>query len=129
MNTKERLKLFVKSLKMGQNVFEKEVGIANGYLASKSLTISSDTVERIIKKYPNLNLEWLFCGEGEMLKSGIVVMTDGMNFYKELYDNATLEINKLNREMGALENEIVTLKKQISHKEWKDNIKPTGTSE
>lgn len=69
MKTKDRLKLFVKSINMGQNAFEKEVGIANGYLASKSQTVSSDIVEKIIAKYPDLSLDWLFRGEGKMYKS------------------------------------------------------------
>lgn len=68
MKTKERLKLFVQSLNLGQNAFEKEVGIANGYLASKSQSVSSDTIERIIYKYPNLNLDWLFTGSGSMFQ-------------------------------------------------------------
>ena len=66
MKTKERLKLFVQSLGMGQNKFEEEVGIANGYLASKSQSVNSDAIEKIIAKYPSLNLEWLFTGQGEM---------------------------------------------------------------
>jgi phage repressor protein C with HTH and peptisase S24 domain len=66
MKTKERLKLFVQSLGMGQNKFEEEVGIANGYLASRSQSVNSDAIEKIIAKYPSLNLEWLFTGQGEM---------------------------------------------------------------
>jgi phage repressor protein C with HTH and peptisase S24 domain len=66
MKTKERLKIFVQSLNMGQNAFEAEVGIANGYLASKSQSVNSDAIEKIIAKYPNLNLDWLFTGSGSM---------------------------------------------------------------
>lgn len=66
MKTKERLKIFVQSLNMGQNAFEAEVGIANGYLASKSQSVNSDAIEKIIIKYPSLNLDWLFTGNGDM---------------------------------------------------------------
>lgn len=66
MKTKERLKLFVQALNLGQNKFEEEVGIANGYLASRSQSVNSDAIEKIVSKYPNLNLEWLFTGQGEM---------------------------------------------------------------
>lgn len=69
MSTKERLKEFVRFIGMGQNAFEKEVGIANGYLASKSLSVSSDAIEKILDKYPQLNLYWLFTGKGEMENS------------------------------------------------------------
>lgn len=66
MKTKERLKIFVQSLNKGQNAFEAEVGIANGYLASKSQSVNSDAIEKILNKYPNLNLDWLFTGNGNM---------------------------------------------------------------
>lgn len=69
MTTKDRLKEFVLYLDMGQNAFEKEVGIANGYLASKSKSISSDTIEKVLMRYPDINLKWLFTGKGSMLKS------------------------------------------------------------
>lgn len=68
MKTKERLKLFVQSLNMGQNKFEEAVGIANGYLASRSQSVNSDAIEKILIKYPNLNLDWLFTGNGSMFQ-------------------------------------------------------------
>lgn len=68
MKTKERLKLFVQSLNIGQNKFEEAVGIANGYLASRSQSVNSDAIEKILVKYPNLNLDWLFTGNGEMFQ-------------------------------------------------------------
>lgn len=95
MKTKDRLKEFVRFLNMGQNSFEKEVGIANGYLASKSQTISSDTIEKVTSKYPNLNLEWLLTGKGEMLKnSGVSV---GNNNKGDIANNSSsINKNKIN---------------------------------
>lgn len=101
MRTKDRLKIFVKSLNMGQNTFEKEVGIANGYIASKSQTISSDTVERVIEKYPELNLEWLFRGEGKMLKSSSTI-GDLPLLDLEKENIALRAENKLLRELNGL---------------------------
>lgn len=103
MKTKDRLKLFVKSLNMGQNIFEKEVGIANGYLASKSQTISSDTVERVMEKYPDLNLEWLFCGKGEMLKSSLS---------NSIAENSSL-VEELKAEINMLKGENRVLREQV----------------
>lgn len=69
MTTKERLKEFVSKQGLGQNAFEKKVGIAVGYLASKSVSVTSDTIEKVIENFPNLNLDWLMTGKGEMLKN------------------------------------------------------------
>lgn len=67
MMIKDRLKEFLKYLELGQNKFEAIVGISNGYIASKSITIASDIIEKIKSKYPELNTEWLITGNGNML--------------------------------------------------------------
>lgn len=67
LTTKERLQYFVKEQGYGRNKFEEYVGIASGYLSSKSNTVTSDTIERIIKKFPDLSLKWLLSGEGDMI--------------------------------------------------------------
>lgn len=69
MTTKDRLKSFVKEKGYGRNVFEEEVGIAHGYLSSKSKSITSDTIERVYERFPELSLKWLLTGKGEMIKS------------------------------------------------------------
>ena len=69
MTTKERLKELISKQGLGQNAFEKKVGIAVGYLASKSVSVTSDTIEKVIENFPNLNLDWLMTGKGEMLKN------------------------------------------------------------
>jgi hypothetical protein len=80
-NIKSRLKIFLKHLEMGQNKFEAHVGIANGYIASKSVTVASDILEKIKIKYPELNIEWLVTGQGEMLRDdhSVTQIGDGNN--------------------------------------------------
>lgn len=69
MTTKDRIKKFVETLNYGRNKFEDILGISNGYISSKSPSISSDVIEKIAQHYPELNLEWLITGKGSMLKS------------------------------------------------------------
>lgn len=69
MSTKDRLKEFLAAKKMGRNRFEDTIGVSNGYVSSKSVTITSDVIEKTVKLFPDLNLDWLITGEGEMLKS------------------------------------------------------------
>ena len=42
MATKDRLKEFLSTLKIGRNKFEAQLGLANGYVSSKGASISSD---------------------------------------------------------------------------------------
>lgn len=65
---KERLVKFLSYKDIGQSVFEKKVGIANGYVNGIKKSIGSDILNKIAKVYPELNIEWLISGAGEMLK-------------------------------------------------------------
>jgi len=69
MTTKDRLRLFSKQMGYGRNKFEEYVEIASGYLSSRSNSVTSDTIEKVIRKFPDLSLEWLLTGQGKMLRS------------------------------------------------------------
>ncbi|MDR0694694.1 MAG: helix-turn-helix transcriptional regulator [Prevotellaceae bacterium] len=69
MSVKERLKIFIKSENMRISEFEKSIVVGNGYVNSISKGIGNDKLNIISEKYPNLNIEWLLTGEGEMLKN------------------------------------------------------------
>lgn len=72
MTTKDRLKEFLSVQKVGRNKFEEQIGVSIGYLSTKSATITSDVIEKTIKSYPNLSIEWLITGQGGMLKSNTI---------------------------------------------------------
>lgn len=71
MTTKDRLKEFLSSQKIGRNKFEEQINISTGYMSSKAITITSDVIEKTVSAYPDLNLDWLITGKGSMLKSEI----------------------------------------------------------
>ena len=66
----ERLKQFIDSLNMSINAFEKGLGVGTGTI-SKTITgkkaLGSDIIKKIIFKYPDLSLNWLFYGEDYFL--------------------------------------------------------------
>lgn len=66
---KERLMRFIKHLGIGQRKFEMSVGLSNGYINSLKRSPSAEKVQMIIGQYPELNIDWLLSGEGDMLKS------------------------------------------------------------
>lgn len=68
MNTaKKRLIDFLSFLKIGQNAFEKKVGIANGYISHNKGSIGSEIISKISESYPELNMDWLLTGKGNMI--------------------------------------------------------------
>jgi len=68
MNVKERLKIYLKQINSTISAFETSIHVTNGYVNSISKSIGIDKIETILEKYPNLNIEWLLAGKGEMLK-------------------------------------------------------------
>ncbi|MDR1887619.1 MAG: hypothetical protein LBQ70_06855 [Prevotellaceae bacterium] len=69
MNTKERLRKFAAYKGAGRNRFEESVGISLGYLSSRSPSVGSEIIEKIANCYPDLNVEWLITGRGQMIKN------------------------------------------------------------
>lgn len=64
---KDRVLQFIESQGISKNRFYNKTGVANGTLDKKS-GITGETIMKIHIAYPELNIEWLISGEGEMLK-------------------------------------------------------------
>ena len=66
----ERLYQFIEYKKLSFYAFERECGMANGYLKKQSKgkgTVGSDMLEKIHHKHTDLNLLWLLTGKGAMI--------------------------------------------------------------
>lgn len=62
----ERLKLFIKSLRISVNKFEVQCGLSSSYVNNIKKP-SFEAIDKIKKVYPQLNDEWLLTGEGDMI--------------------------------------------------------------
>lgn len=68
---KDRLKIFIKYLGIGQAKFEKKCNLSNGYINNSKGNYGASKLDYILKVFPELNRDWLLYGEGEMLKSPV----------------------------------------------------------
>lgn len=66
---KERLIKFIEFKGTNKHRFEKECGLAIGFVSNMRVSLQPDKVMSIASKYPDLNTGWLLTGEGSMLKS------------------------------------------------------------
>lgn len=68
LTQKDRIIEFLQKNGISKNQFYIKTGIANGTLDKKS-EITGDTISKIHNSYPEISLEWLIAGEGDMIKS------------------------------------------------------------
>jgi phage repressor protein C with HTH and peptisase S24 domain len=69
MSVKKRLKDFIKNKNLSVSAFEKSINASNGYVNSISKSIGVDKLNLILEIYPNLDIQWLLTGAGEMIKT------------------------------------------------------------
>ena len=123
MDIRSRLKLFIDSKSITRYKFYKDLDLSNGFL-DKEGAIGSDKCEKICSKYPDLSLEWLITGKGNMVQNNALEQPFTSAYLAQnslLANNDTIlllkeqliENKKLNREIGALESSITVLKQRI----------------
>ena len=71
----KRLVEFIKTLGKPVSVFETELGLSNGFVNKTNEKMQKKTRMMIQQAYPQLNLDWVFSGDGEMLRSGYAQIT------------------------------------------------------
>ncbi len=69
-SAKDRLLLYLKSKKIGQSKCEEMAGISRGYIANNKGNIGATILNRLSSAFPDLNIDWLVNGIGEMLTDG-----------------------------------------------------------
>jgi len=81
---KERVLDYLKSKGITKNRFYVQTGVANGTLDKKS-GITGDTIMKIYATYPDINLDWLIAGQGQMLKSSTFTLQNSTAGIREQY--------------------------------------------
>lgn len=65
---RERLTAYLKFKKVSFTAFGNAIGVSNAYVTSIRKSIQPDKIQAIALNYPDLNINWLLTGEGDMLK-------------------------------------------------------------
>ena len=71
---KGRILTFIGHLGIPVSAFEKECGMANATIANMRKSLSQSKVNDIALKYPQLNIDWVLMGRGEMLNNNAADM-------------------------------------------------------
>lgn len=71
MDIQTRLKEFLRYKKLTYKDFELKAGLANATASRIGENSRSNTFVRVSKAFPDLNIQWLKTGAGEMLNPGV----------------------------------------------------------
>lgn len=69
MTLRERVKAYCDKKNIAISRFEKNSGLSNGYFNQVTKRPSIEKLDNISSTFPDLNIDWLLTGEGEMLKA------------------------------------------------------------
>jgi hypothetical protein len=99
---------------LNDNKVTVETGLSNGLLGKgrKRGGLSQENISKILYKYSDLNANWWFRGEGEMILTHSNINKSSDVFEKLLKSQQEL-IEYKDREVEGLRNEIEKLKKQL----------------
>ena len=67
MGIKNRLYAFLEAKKLKPSAFERKCGLSNGFCSKVSDNITDGSLGLIEKAFPELNLNWLKTGDGDMI--------------------------------------------------------------
>lgn len=105
---KERLKQYLRINRITQEKFCNSVGVAPTYVSNIRKGIQPDKLARIQECYPDLNIEWLVTGKGDMLNSSPKAKDAEIELtITQLYkDNLRMaeEIGRLKAELNYIKN-------------------------
>ena len=77
---KERLTQYLKHEKISISEFCRTIGVSNAYVSSIRKSIAPDKLQGIALNYPDLDIQWLMTGNGDMIKGNQVVNESGIVF-------------------------------------------------
>ena len=81
----ERLLQIVEYYKLSVREFERLIGVSEGVInktIARNTGLKAETIQKIVEKFPQISLNWVLLGEGEMLKSDdkpVAKQTDNPN--------------------------------------------------
>lgn len=80
-----RLLTYIEYLKTSVRNFEFKAGLSNGTVSKIGESPRVSVLNRIHKTYPDLNVDWLLTGEGDMLRAEApqISYTDGVPYFDE----------------------------------------------
>ncbi len=76
---RERLTAYLDHKKISKSEFGRRIGVSNAFVTSIKKAISPEKLQRIREEFPDLSLDWLQFGTGDMILTAPTVVGDQNN--------------------------------------------------
>ena len=87
----ERLNKFIEYLNISVSQFEQSIGVGNGFVAGTNARMRNSSKNLISTRYPELNMDWLIRGDGDMLnKQNNTINSSGANSANAIHGDAVV---------------------------------------
>lgn len=127
MTLKDRVKEYCQSQNIPISKFEKESGLSNGYFNRVQHRPSQDKLDNIARNNPDLNIQWLLTGNGQMLTTDPIPLSESkpkqlefdFNRWMENEEKKTASLQKLittNSQLSSTNSELVEMLKEAMSK-------------
>ena len=113
---KERLMKYMYKKDIKSNYFCSKIGVSAAFISSMRKSIQPDKLHSIAVNFPDLSIEWLLTGEGNMLRKSYE------NVNKEDMELLSV-VKKFQDQIEKKDEEISILKKRIEELEGKPSSK------
>lgn len=115
----DRLNAFLKYLNIPMQTFERQCGMGQGLGTRLSSKSYKTTFKRIETAYPQLNIDWLKTGEGEMLNpsAGVDIDVDvKLEGHSQFAMRDITNIGDAKTQIAILQERIKSLEKEVCEK-------------
>lgn len=106
---RERLIAFLKFKHINKSQFAAAIGVSNSFVMNIRRSMAPEKIQKIKEVYPDLNIDWLLTGQGEMLVGAINQAVLGDNNTAYAGHNMSIESTPSALEMAL--NEIAEQRK------------------
>ncbi|MDR1897266.1 MAG: helix-turn-helix domain containing protein [Prevotellaceae bacterium] len=109
MSVKERLLEYIKYKKISNSAFCRAINVSNAFISSMRKSIQPDKIEGIALKFPDISIEWLLTGKGEMLKKDQPLKEDGTAFTQQIFELLKNQLEEKDRQIAEKDKQIIAL--------------------